>query len=344
MNAAAVHWDILTQDLRYTARTLNRARGFALTAIVIVALGVGANTAAFSVTDFVLFRPLPFQDADRLVTIWQRSPGYSRMELSPANIRDWKRAATSFERIGIYRQMDANLDRHRRAGTGRRRVDQRRSVSDPGRAGGSGTHIRGRRRRRTGSAGDHPERQPVADGVRRGPERPRAQGGAGRPPVLGDWRHAAGFRLSLARRRGLDPARAVAGRLPGPHEQRALCGRPAQTRRHARGRTLGDGRDRGAEPPAVSQGERAHGRDRERPPRRTVQPLARDGPGPQRGRVLRAADRLRQRRQPPAGAGPRTPPGARGPDRDGCGTRAADPSARHRKRRPRDAGRRARRC
>ena len=71
----AVHWDILQQDLRYTARTLSRARGFALTAIVIVALGVGANTAAFSVTDFVLFRPLPFPDADRLVTIWQRTAG-----------------------------------------------------------------------------------------------------------------------------------------------------------------------------------------------------------------------------------------------------------------------------
>jgi predicted permease len=109
MNAAAVHWDILKQDLRYTARTLNRSRGFALTAIVIVALGVGANTAAFSVTDFVLLRPLPFADPDRLVTIWQRSPGYSRMELSPANIRDWKQAATSFERVGIHRQMGATL-------------------------------------------------------------------------------------------------------------------------------------------------------------------------------------------------------------------------------------------
>ena len=109
MNAAAVHWDILKQDLRYTARTLNRSRGFALTAIVIVALGIGANTAAFSVTDFVLLRPLPFPDPDRLVTIWQRSPGYSRMELSPANIRDWKQAATSFERVGIHRQMGANL-------------------------------------------------------------------------------------------------------------------------------------------------------------------------------------------------------------------------------------------
>jgi predicted permease len=109
VNAPAVHWDILKQDLCYAARTLGRARGFALTTIVIVALGVGANTAAFSVTDFVLLRPLSFPGADRLVTVWQRSPGYSRMELSPANIRDWKQAATSFERIGIHKQFGANL-------------------------------------------------------------------------------------------------------------------------------------------------------------------------------------------------------------------------------------------
>jgi putative ABC transport system permease protein len=109
MNALAVHWDILKQDLRYATRTLRRAPGFACTAIVVVGLGVGANTAAFSVTDFVLLRPLGFPDADRLVTIWQRSPGYSRMELSPPNIRDWKQAATSFDRVGIYRQLGANL-------------------------------------------------------------------------------------------------------------------------------------------------------------------------------------------------------------------------------------------
>ena len=62
-NAAAVHWEILRQDLRYTIRTLSRARGFALTTIVLVAIGVGANTAAFSVTDFVLVRPLPYPDS-----------------------------------------------------------------------------------------------------------------------------------------------------------------------------------------------------------------------------------------------------------------------------------------
>jgi putative ABC transport system permease protein len=109
MNGLAVHWDILKQDLRYTARTLRRAPGFALAAVVIVALGVGANTAAFTVTDFVLLRPLPFQDPDRLVTIWQKSPGYDIMELAPGNIRDWKRTATSFERVGIRRGLSVNL-------------------------------------------------------------------------------------------------------------------------------------------------------------------------------------------------------------------------------------------
>jgi putative ABC transport system permease protein len=91
--AAMVHWDILRQDLRYTARTLGRTRGFALTAVLIVSLGIAATTAAFSVTDFVLIRPLPFPDADRLVKVWERRPGFSRLELSPANYRDWQRVA-----------------------------------------------------------------------------------------------------------------------------------------------------------------------------------------------------------------------------------------------------------
>jgi putative ABC transport system permease protein len=63
VHSPAAHWDILKQDLGYTARTLNRARGFALTAILVTALGVGANTAAFSVADFVLFRSLPVPES-----------------------------------------------------------------------------------------------------------------------------------------------------------------------------------------------------------------------------------------------------------------------------------------
>ena len=66
-----VHLDILRQDLRYVRRSLGRAPGFALTVVVVAALGVGATTAAFSITDHVLVRPLPFPAADRLVQLWQ---------------------------------------------------------------------------------------------------------------------------------------------------------------------------------------------------------------------------------------------------------------------------------
>ncbi len=108
-NAIMVHWDLLRQDMRYAARMLRRSPGFALTAVLIVALGIGATTAAFSVTDFVLLRPLPFPDPSRLVSVWEHTPGYNRMELSPANYRDWKGESKSFERIGAYVNMPVNM-------------------------------------------------------------------------------------------------------------------------------------------------------------------------------------------------------------------------------------------
>ena len=108
-NAALVHWDIFTQDLRYVVRTLRRTPGFAITAVLIMALGIGATTAAFSVTDFVLIRPLPFSGAERLVKVWEKPTGYSRMELSPGNYRDWKAAASSFETWAAYTTTSVNL-------------------------------------------------------------------------------------------------------------------------------------------------------------------------------------------------------------------------------------------
>ena len=109
VNALAVHWDILRQDLRYTARALAGTPGFTLTAILVVALGVGANTAVFTVTDFVLIRPLPFSEPERLVKLYERLPGYSRMELSPVTFRDWKRMSHSFEAMGAYVSTSVNL-------------------------------------------------------------------------------------------------------------------------------------------------------------------------------------------------------------------------------------------
>jgi len=101
-NAARVHWDILRQDLRYTGRTLARAPGFTLTAVLITGLGIGANTATFSITDHVLLRPLPFAEPERLVQIWQRTPSYPQIELSPPNFDDWRKSSTSFELMSAY--------------------------------------------------------------------------------------------------------------------------------------------------------------------------------------------------------------------------------------------------
>lgn len=110
-NAFALHADLLSQDLRHTVRSLGRARGFTLTAIVVSALGVGATTAAFSIADHVLLRPLPFPASDRLVQIWQDQSfrGYPQIELSPSNFLDWRRLATSFEGMTAYTSHDANL-------------------------------------------------------------------------------------------------------------------------------------------------------------------------------------------------------------------------------------------
>ncbi len=108
-NAIPAHLDLLRQDLRYTARTLGRAPGFALTVILVAGLGVGATTAVFTITDHVLLRPLPFADSERLVKLWESPPGYTQMELSPPNYRDWKEMSTSFEAMGAYRGLSVNL-------------------------------------------------------------------------------------------------------------------------------------------------------------------------------------------------------------------------------------------
>ena len=109
-NAARVHGDILAQDLRYTFRTLRRSPAFALTAILLSALGIGATTAALAVADHVLVRPLPYVEPDRLVRFWQedRETGGSNV-LSPGNFIDLTTRATAFESVAAYTPQFANL-------------------------------------------------------------------------------------------------------------------------------------------------------------------------------------------------------------------------------------------
>jgi predicted permease len=111
VTALQTHWDILRQDIRYALRTFRRSPGFAATAIAVAAIGVGATTAAFTITDHVLIRPLPFPEANRIVDVWEdMSPGnYKRMEPSPANYRDWKRMNRSFSAMAASTEVRYNM-------------------------------------------------------------------------------------------------------------------------------------------------------------------------------------------------------------------------------------------
>ncbi|HKQ77457.1 MAG TPA: ABC transporter permease [Blastocatellia bacterium] len=93
----------LWQDLRYGLRTLLKNPGFTLVAVVTLALGVGVNTAIFSVVNGVLLRPLPFNQPERIVTLWENNlkDGIERDDVSPANFLDWSERSRSFEEMAF---------------------------------------------------------------------------------------------------------------------------------------------------------------------------------------------------------------------------------------------------
>jgi len=89
------------KDLRYAVRSLSKRRSFTVIAVVTLALGIGANTAIFSVLDAVLFRPLPYVEADRIVRI-DETEGRGGMGVSPPNLLDFQRQNHAFESIAGY--------------------------------------------------------------------------------------------------------------------------------------------------------------------------------------------------------------------------------------------------
>src|ERR1051325_3315547 len=104
----------IIQDFQHAIRVLRKAPGFTASAIAVLALGIGANTAIFTVVNAVLLRPLPFPEPSRLVRLWhvppERSfPGMKIFAVSPANYLDWKAQSHSFESMAAYNQRNANL-------------------------------------------------------------------------------------------------------------------------------------------------------------------------------------------------------------------------------------------
>ncbi len=93
----------LLADLRYSLRTLWKMPGFTLVALLVLALGIGANTAIFSVVNSVVLRPLPYPSADRLVLIWETDlkDGIKREGPSAPNFLDWKEQSQSFEDMAL---------------------------------------------------------------------------------------------------------------------------------------------------------------------------------------------------------------------------------------------------
>jgi len=88
------------QDVRFAFRQLKSSPAFTAVAAITLALGIGANSAMFALADATLLRPLPYPDANRLVMVWERSPTFPRVPMSPVTLRDLDEQNRSFERLG----------------------------------------------------------------------------------------------------------------------------------------------------------------------------------------------------------------------------------------------------
>jgi hypothetical protein len=93
----------ILQDLRYGVRTLLKTPGFTLIAVIALALGIGANTAMFSIVNGVLLRPVPYPEPERLLKLYTSQPQFERSSVSYPNFLDWQRNTRSFEQIAALR-------------------------------------------------------------------------------------------------------------------------------------------------------------------------------------------------------------------------------------------------
>lgn len=102
----------LIQDLRYGLRMLAKSPGFTVMAILTLTLGIGANTALFSVVNGVLFNPLPYPHPEQLVWLAESKPNFSSGSISWPNFKDWQKENRTFSGMGLYRGNNFNLTGH----------------------------------------------------------------------------------------------------------------------------------------------------------------------------------------------------------------------------------------
>jgi predicted permease len=99
----------LIQDLRFGLRMLRKSPGFTAVAVLTLALGIGANTAMFSVMQGVVLAPLQYVNPDRLVMVWENNPRFPRTWVSYPNFRDWQRSARSFQQMAAFREQGVDF-------------------------------------------------------------------------------------------------------------------------------------------------------------------------------------------------------------------------------------------
>lgn len=94
----------MVQNIRHAFRALRSHPGYAVTSLVVLALGIGATSAIFSAVNAFFFRPLPFQDAGRLVALYETNPeyGWTDVDAAPANALDWRQRVDAFEDLAVY--------------------------------------------------------------------------------------------------------------------------------------------------------------------------------------------------------------------------------------------------
>ncbi|MGH9732351.1 MAG: hypothetical protein ACRD4A_11675 [Candidatus Acidiferrales bacterium] len=98
----------LFQDIRYAIRVLMKAPGFTTIAVLTLALGIGANTALFSVVNGVLLNPLPYPRPNEVVSVASEAPGFGQASISYPNFLDWARDNRTFSSLAAYRQTSFN--------------------------------------------------------------------------------------------------------------------------------------------------------------------------------------------------------------------------------------------
>jgi putative ABC transport system permease protein len=103
--------DEMIQDLRFGGRMMLKYKGFTIVAVLTLALGIGANTAIFSVVNAVVLRPLPYPEPERLIRVWESNPGRGWPEFSASalNFEDWRKQQTVFEQLAAYEFATNNL-------------------------------------------------------------------------------------------------------------------------------------------------------------------------------------------------------------------------------------------